>query len=203
MTVSQPTFYFHTGLTLSSFSGARFFKEDSLHTFQANLVDSILIKLLWNEYLSTTSAKALDSFTPDKSKTTSDDSSKRRLSEKATGTGYNQVPVSYAQDLGKCIIEILSGIHLLENDLFCAFSVTFQETCMHIFQQKRDPGYAAQVNKFSQLMKQHAMQKGETWPLTGLIGPTMGKFFSLILSTVSNYFIIAIFLFEAPWIAYY
>ncbi|CAM8950128.1 unnamed protein product [Rhodiola kirilowii] len=151
-------------------NGLRFVKEDALDHFRAVLVDNILVKLLWNDYMTSGSAKVLDRFVS---------------SEKGTSTCYNQYPVSYAQDLGICIIEILSGIHSSDNDLFCTFSMTYQENCLDIFQQKRDPEHVARVNNFSLLMKQHAVQQGEIWPLVGLIGPTLGKFFSLLQSTES------------------
>ncbi|CAM8955449.1 unnamed protein product [Rhodiola kirilowii] len=117
-------------------NGLRFVKEDALDHFRAVLVDNILVKLLWNDYMTSGGAKAPDRFVS---------------SEKGTGTGYNQYP----------------------------------ENCLDIFQQKRDPEHVARVNNFSLLMKQHAVQQGEIWPLVGLIGPTLGKFFSLLQSTES------------------
>ncbi|CAM8949385.1 unnamed protein product [Rhodiola kirilowii] len=107
--------------------GLRFVKEDALDHFRAVLVDNILVKLLWNDYMTSGSAKVLDRFVS---------------SEKGTSTGYNQYP----------------------------------ENCLDIFQQKRDPEHVA---------RQHAVQQGEIWPLVGLIGPTLGKFFSLLQSTES------------------
>ncbi|CAM8952622.1 unnamed protein product [Rhodiola kirilowii] len=55
--------------------------------------------------------------------------------------------------------------------------MTYQENCLDIFQQKRDPEHVARVNNFSLLMKQHAVQQGEIWPLVGLIGPTLENSF--------------------------
>ncbi|KAE8667455.1 HEAT/U-box domain-containing protein, putative isoform 2 [Hibiscus syriacus] len=67
--------------------------------------------------------------------------------------------LSYLQELGKCIVEILSGIYSLEENLLSFFCVAFQEA-----------------------LDLHAKQKGESWPLLHLVGPMLAKYFSLVRS---------------------
>ncbi|KAL5770105.1 hypothetical protein ACOSP7_014259 [Xanthoceras sorbifolium] len=43
--------------------------------------------------------------------------------------------MSYFQELGKCIVEILSDIYLLEHKLITSFCAMFQEICLQVFQQ--------------------------------------------------------------------
>lgn len=100
-------------------------------------------------------------------------------------------PVNYLQELGKCVVEILSGIYSMEHDLLSTFCVAFQEKCLKTFQQKENAGRNTEdvepVIKFLSLLEQHSAQKGETWPLVYLVGPMLAKSFPLIRSLVSYY----------------
>lgn len=98
----------------------------------------------------------------------------------------NKYSSDYEESLGKCIIKILSGIHNLEHDLILVFSSKFQVDCLDMFQQTEYSSQNVQwVVKFVLLLDIHAVQKGETWPLHDLVGPTLKKSFPLIGAIVS------------------
>lgn len=98
-------------------------------------------------------------------------------------------PNSYVQELGKCIVEILADISSLDSKVLNTFCVAFQETCLQVFQQKetmeRHSENIEQIIKFLSLLDQHAIQKGESWPLVYLVGPMLAKAFPSIRSSVS------------------
>lgn len=97
-------------------------------------------------------------------------------------------PMGFVQDLGKCIVEILSGIYSLKPDLLLLFCATFEDNCMDIFKQtenNRNPENVERIIKFLLLLDEHAVQKGETWPLVHLVGPMLAKSFQLIKALVS------------------
>lgn len=92
-----------------------------------------------------------------------------------------KVPEGYVQDLGKCIVEILSDIFLLEPGLLLQFCSTFEKTCLGVFQQTDSSvENGGGVTEFLSLVNQQAVRKGETWPLVYLVGPTLSKSFPLI-----------------------
>ncbi|PRQ33831.1 hypothetical protein RchiOBHm_Chr5g0061981 [Rosa chinensis] len=83
--------------------------------------------------------------------------------------------MSYFRELVNCIVEVLSGIYLLEHDLLLAFSAEFQENCQNFFQHasnmERESEYAELVIQFILLLGEQAMQNGESWPLASGVGP--------------------------------
>ncbi|CAA2933942.1 Hypothetical predicted protein [Olea europaea subsp. europaea] len=90
-------------------------------------------------------------------------------------------PADYEENLGKCIIRILSGIHCLEHDLLLVFCSTFQGNCLDIFRQTECSSQNAEwAVKFLILLDKHAVQKGESWPLVNLLGPTLKESFPVI-----------------------
>lgn len=139
---------------------------DAVHDFRHGLIEKILLNLLWSDYL-------LSRVQP----------SRKETMEKLDIT----YPMVFVQDLGKCIIEILSGIYSLETDLLLVFSSPFQENCLDLFQQKNvgSPEHIERIIKFLLLLDQNAVQKGETWPLVHLVGPLLAKSFQLIRTLVS------------------
>ncbi|MBA0730942.1 hypothetical protein Golax_022593 [Gossypium laxum] len=143
---------------------------DSVSHFRTTLINDILVKLLWQDYLSSVSSKDQDSDQP--------------LSGKATEMQNIKYPISYLQELGKCIVEILSGIYSLEEDLLSLFCAVFQEACEGLFQQKattEQPTLNIEpIIKFLFLVDQHAKQEGESWPLLHLVGPMLAKCFPLV-----------------------
>lgn len=156
---------------------------DSIFHFRAALVDNVLVKLLWQDYLLFGSSKGQKSKVSGMSVNPSEDGN-LPSNEKNVDTMNMKNPKSYFQELGKCIIEILSGIYLLEYDLLSSFCTTFRETCLQVVQQKENVVLSSgeQIVKFLSLLKQNAIQKGEDWPLVYLVGPMLAKSFPMIRS---------------------
>lgn len=160
---------------------------DSVCHFRVTLIDSVLVKILWEDYLFTVSSNKQEKIS---SALFVDSSKDRSLSfNKKTEESSNFNHPCYSQELGKCIINILSGLHMLEHDLLSAFCVEFQENCLGFFQYAENMEIKTQsveqVIQFILLIGQHALQKGETWPLVYLIGPMLAKSFPKIKSLVS------------------
>lgn len=152
---------------------------DTIHHFQVTLVDNILVNLLWHDYVLFVSSK-------DQNIVLSGNSNNSSLDEKSVESLHTKYPISYVQELGKCIIEILSGIYPLGHGPLSAFCEAFQENCMEIFQQTENTVKSTNsmelVIMFLSLVEQHAVQKGEAWPLVHLVGPMLAKSFPLIKS---------------------
>ena len=101
-------------------------------------------------------------------------------------------PKSFTQDLGNCIIEILSSISTLDPILLHTFGNQFQIESLKIIQQVGD-GVALECNQcmdqlsdFFSLLGTYSMNKGEKWPLVHLARPFVAKSFALIKSMVRN-----------------
>lgn len=160
---------------------------DSISHFRVTLIDSVLVKILWKDSVSLNKPERISSGL---SMDSSEDSSLsfNRKTEEPFNIRY---PLSYSQELGKCIINILSCIFLLEHDLLSTFCTEFQENCLGLFQYaenvERKTESIEQVNQFILLIGQHAVQKGENWPLVYLVGPMLAKSFPKIRSLVSSY----------------
>ncbi|XP_059429493.1 E3 ubiquitin-protein ligase listerin [Corylus avellana] len=158
---------------------------DSIRHFQVTLIDNILVKLLWQDYMFFVSLnnqdKVFSRISADSSENNDSPSN-----EKKVETSTIKYPMSYFRDLGECIIEILSGISLVEHDLLSGFAVEFQETCLVMLQQTEDKERATEhlerVTHFISLMEQHAVHRGENWLLVDLVGPMLVKSFPLIRS---------------------
>ncbi|KAE8722748.1 E3 ubiquitin-protein ligase listerin [Hibiscus syriacus] len=145
---------------------------DSISYFRITLVNDILVKLLWQDYLSSVSSKDLDS--------------DELIRGKTTEMQNIKYSISYLQELGKCIVEILSGIYLLEEDLLSFFCVAVQEACDRLLQKKvttEPPTLNIEpIITFLFLVDLHAKRKGESWPFLHLVGPMLAKCFSLVRS---------------------
>lgn len=98
-------------------------------------------------------------------------------------------PMSYLQDLRKCIVEILSGIHLVKHDLLSVFSMEFQKDCISMFHLTESMGVASETIEliigFILELEQLSVDKDDTWPLVLLVGPTLANTFPIIRSLVS------------------
>lgn len=94
-------------------------------------------------------------------------------------------PLIYAQDLGKCIVEILSGISTMEHNLLPIFSSRFQEQCLEILSLEDSSENVEVLIRFLLALDHSAVRKGEIWPLEYLVGPTLAKSFPLIKTLVS------------------
>lgn len=159
--------------------------SESIHHFRVTLIDSILVKLLWQDYMFFVSVKNQDRVFSRISADSSDNSG--LASNKKTVETLNvNYPTSYLKDLGKFIIEILSGISLLEHDLLAAFSTEFQENCLGMLQKtenlERDTESVERIIHFILLLEQHGIHRGENWPLVDIVGPMLAKSFPLIRS---------------------
>lgn len=159
--------------------------ENAIYHFQHKLVDEILLGLLWHEYLLVASSKdqdvAFSSYTLGQS-----NNSIQPIHKEPREVVNSKYSTDYEESLGECIIKILSGIHTLEHDLLLVFSLKFQADCLDVFQQTEYSSQNVQwVVKFILLLDKHAVQKGETWPLIDLVGPTVKKSFPIIGTLVS------------------
>ncbi|KAF9661877.1 hypothetical protein SADUNF_Sadunf19G0114500 [Salix dunnii] len=159
--------------------------SDSTHHFQVSLVDNILVKLLWQEYLFSVSFKNQYGVTSE-APGNSLEHGNLPFHHKAVEPLKIKYSRSYFQELGKCIVEILSGVYLLEHDLLSTFSVVFKENCLRMFQPMGNTESTAenaeQVIKFLSLLEKHSVRKGESWPLAYIVGPMLAKSFPLIRS---------------------
>lgn len=97
-------------------------------------------------------------------------------------------PKPYLQALGKCFVEILLGIHILDINLLSVFTVELENNCMSVLQQPGNMEMVEQIISFMLLLEQHAVMKGATWPLVYIVGPMLAKSFSIIRSSVSGYY---------------
>lgn len=167
-------------LNLFLFFAPRFCNGDNSPQFHVTLVDVILVKLLWEDYLHVQCLKNQD-------RALSEDAS---LNNKTTAEiSSTKYPMSYLQDLRKCIVEVLSGIHLVKQDLLSVFAMEFQKSCISMFQLTENMEVASktieQIIGFILELEQLSMDKDDTWPLVLLVGPTLANTFPIIKSLVS------------------
>ncbi|XP_047330718.1 E3 ubiquitin-protein ligase listerin isoform X2 [Impatiens glandulifera] len=155
-------------------NASRFFEGADIHQFHVTLIEKVLLKLLWCDFMPLVSLK------------TEDKLSLGQLGKPREGiinTSETNCPTGYIEDLGKCIINILSGIYVLNHDLLLNFCSEFQENCLNILQQSTTLEYAELVGriiKFFTLLGQHDALKCEEWPLVQIVGPILVRSFSLI-----------------------
>jgi hypothetical protein len=141
---------------------------EAVHNFRHNLIEKILVNLLWSDYLMCTGLKNQKRISADP------------IQDPPTKPDPTY-PSGFFQDLGKCIIELLSGIYSLEDGLLIIFSTPFQENSLNIFQQKNvdNAEKIERIIDFLLLLDQNAVKKDETWPLVRLVGPLLTKSFLL------------------------
>ncbi|KAL6967782.1 RING-type E3 ubiquitin transferase [Sarracenia purpurea var. burkii] len=155
---------------------------DAIRSLQVTLIDKILLKLTWHDYVQLSSKKQQCVFSGELNGISQ--FNVQSFPEETGETLKVNYPIGYMQNLGKCIVEILSGIYLLEHDLLLPFCTVFQENCLEIFQQAENVESSSEiidrVIKILLLLEQHAVQKGEQWPLVNVVGPTLAKSFPLI-----------------------
>lgn len=160
-----------------------------MHHFRATLIDSVLLKILWQDYLFSVSSNKQQNISS-ASFVDSSEESNLSFNKKTEESSNIEHPSSYTQELGKCIINILSSLFPLEHDFLSAFCIEFQENCLGLFQYAENREIkiqsTEQVIQFILLIGQHALQTGETWPLVYLVGPMLAKTFPKIKSLVSS-----------------
>lgn len=94
-------------------------------------------------------------------------------------------PMPYLQELGKCFIEILLGIYILDINVLSVFIEELQVNCMGALEQAVNVDIVERIILFMFLLEKHAVLKGAIWPLAYIVGPMLAKSFSLIKSSVS------------------
>ncbi|KAK7321403.1 hypothetical protein VNO77_32021 [Canavalia gladiata] len=151
---------------------------DLISHFRVALVDNVLVKLLWQDFLTTGSLKANDIINSDSSGENVSHNTKVEM----LNTKY---PMPYLQELGKCFVEILLGIYILDSNLLSVFIVELEDNCMRILQQAGNMEIVERIILFMLLLEQHAVMKGATWPLAYIVGPMLAKSFSIIRSSDS------------------
>ncbi|GAV58652.1 zf-RING_2 domain-containing protein [Cephalotus follicularis] len=158
---------------------------DSIFDFRVTLIDNILVKLLWQEFVSFVNSKDQDREFSGMYMDPSEDKS-LPSHKNIVDTLDTRQPLSYIQELGNCIIDILSGAQLLDHNLLSSFCKAFQDTCLGVVQQtenkERPTKNVEQIIKFLLLLERQAMQKGEAWLLVYVVGPALAKCFPLIRS---------------------
>lgn len=156
---------------------------DAIQNFRVTLIENILVRVLWHDYLLSVNSKVPERLSSRKS---SDllEKGDEHLGKKTVGTPNAKYSEGYMQDLGKCIVEILSGVYSFEQHILSPFCVTFQDNCIEICKQTETTEKlsvnAEQIFDFLLLVDHHAVQKGETWPFVCLVGPMLAKSFQLI-----------------------
>ncbi|XP_010535346.1 PREDICTED: LOW QUALITY PROTEIN: E3 ubiquitin-protein ligase listerin [Tarenaya hassleriana] len=140
---------------------------DSIHDLKVALVDKVLVKLLWQDFFEL----PMDRNPPIQIETT------EALSANS--------PILYLQELGRCIIEILSGIYMLDHKLLSVFCMSVQESILKMFQKENlevSDAYAGKMIDFLLLLEKYSVREGESWPLDHFVGPLLSKTFPWIKS---------------------
>ncbi|KAK7300853.1 hypothetical protein RJT34_11704 [Clitoria ternatea] len=156
--------------------------EDSIRHFRVALVDNILVKLLWQEFLGTGKSKTNDIINLGKGTNLLEENVSHNKKVDMLNTKY---PMSYLQELGKCFVEILLGIYMLDSNLLSVFVVELENSCQSILQQAGNAEFVERIILFMLMLEQHAVMKGAAWPLAYIVGPMLAKSFLIIRSSDS------------------
>ncbi|XP_010256980.1 PREDICTED: E3 ubiquitin-protein ligase listerin [Nelumbo nucifera] len=157
---------------------------DAISHFQIGLVQNILVTLLWHDYLLVVHPKGHGGVSYGNS-ICSFENNTQAFQETKMDPVTIKYPMGYLQDLGKCIIGILSEFSSKECDLLDPFSASFQEDILEILRQEhlqKLSEHVEQVVNFLILLDEYAVQKGERWPLVYLSRPMVANSFPLIRS---------------------
>ncbi|KAG7538391.1 Zinc finger RING-CH-type [Arabidopsis suecica] len=141
---------------------------NSIHDLQVDLIDKVLVKILWADFFELSKG----SIPPIQRKSTEN-----------LGMGNS---ASYLQELGRCILEILSGINLLEQNLLSFFCISVQESFLNMLQQGNLEIVTGSMRKmidFLLLLERCSVLEGESWPLDQFMGPLLSKAFPWIRSS--------------------
>lgn len=152
--------------------------------FRVSLVENVLMRLLWSDFFVYSNPNGHETVSGKVGNITQENIS---LNKKSVNMQTSKYPMPYFQELGKCIVEVLVEIHSLNPNLLSPVIVEFEENCIKILQQEANNERIETVILLMSLLEQHAVLKGETWPLVSLVGPMLAKSFSFIQSSVSYY----------------
>lgn len=166
-------------------NAARFSKSEAERShLSIKLVNSILIMLLWYDYLPVNSRNdgesSLETITGFEGDSLSNDKS----------TDAQNYSSSYIQELGRCIVNILTHVSLKEFGLLHDFFATFLKDCLAVLQHtifsKIIQEYLRRIINFFLLLGQLPLQKGQTWPWEFLAGPLIASSFTTIKTLDSD-----------------
>ncbi|VVB16450.1 unnamed protein product [Arabis nemorensis] len=141
---------------------------NSIHDLQVDLIDKVLVKILWADFF-------------DLSKGSIPPIPRKPAEALSMGNSF-----SYLQELGRCILEILSGINLLEQNLLSFFCNAVQESFLNMLQQENleiVTGSVRRMIDFLLLFERFSVLEGESWPLDQFMGPLLSKAFPWIKSS--------------------
>lgn len=160
--------------------------------FQRSLIDNILVKLLWGDYFSLVPVNLQHDHSFQKPNSSSEDAMCGSNQSKSAVQHSKKYPKSYLQNLGKCLVEILSNISSKDSTLLCAFCSTFQKDSLEVLHKgesiPRFSDFVERITNFFLMMNQLGVVKDQDWPLNDLAGPLVAKCLPLIKSLVSSNF---------------
>ncbi|GJR36275.1 E3 ubiquitin protein ligase listerin, partial [Tanacetum coccineum] len=140
---------------------------EAIHHFLRTVVDEVLLKLLWSDYMLVPCSISDGKMGPEENIKTSD----------------IKYQTDHVQEFGKCISEILSGIFSVEPSLLSVFCSTFEKNCLDAFQQSENIESRENLEKIIRFLLSvdlHVVRKGRTWPFSCLVGPMLSKSFQLM-----------------------
>ncbi|KAL0735081.1 hypothetical protein Bca4012_011291 [Brassica carinata] len=141
---------------------------NSIQDFQVALIDKVLVKIIWENFFEVSQG----SIPP--------------IQRKPAETPSMGSSASFLQDLGRCIVEILSGINLLEQNLLSFFFKSVQESFLNTLQQGNLETVTVSMKKmidFLLLLERASVLEAESWPLDQFMGPLLSKAFPWIKSS--------------------
>ena len=165
-------------MDFSSLYARRWNDADKTYHFRMYLVDNVLVKILWHNFLFNIEIRHEDIVPPGLEETT------RMLNKNSLEMKGGEL-----YDLGQCMANILSATCTSDCQLWIPFCEAFQNNCLETFQQMEDVGGASgslvRVMMFLMLAEKFAVLKAESWPLDYLVGPMLERSFPLIICHVS------------------
>lgn len=157
---------------------------DATISLPVKLINNILVTLMCQDYLLPVYKKSKDENSIQRSDSSAEEGI--RISDERSSS----YPISYVEELGKCIVEILADISNKEFSLVSVFSTTFHKDCLEIFhkgdRQPKFPERVEQISNFFQLLDQFVWQKGQAWPLYHLAGALFANSYRVIKSMVRS-----------------
>lgn len=157
--------------------------EDFTRHLRVTLVENVLIKLLWGDFMLLPHQQNQQRVIPGSSSRVSEDTPATEKWNVETP----KYPPSYSHELGRSIVDILSSITTIEYDLLPIFGLAFQESCkeMLVFENGEASIKLERLVQFLLVLERYALRKGEVWPLVYIMRPTLAVSFTSLDSLVS------------------
>lgn len=140
---------------------------------------------MWQDYVKYDSPKYQDVYQNVLPSSTSCGSMKDNVKDLPADAPRHKCSEHYLQELGKCILEILSNISVNNQKSLVFFCTSVQEWFKEIIKSQKHSQCIDHIVNFLWSLKQLEVQTGETWPLLLLAGPLVASSFHLIKSHVS------------------